>query len=135
MIKKSSDRQKKEISQKCAYQFDHRHFTAKDVDTLISSFIENNPLYKVEDTWLEIDYSHGYYDEIDIDVFIHSNRLETDEEYSKRITQAKEKKARDAERARKSRAAEKMRQEEKDRADFIRLTKKFTGEEIDPNSI
>lgn len=135
MAKKNKDRNIITKVQNGAYLFSYDHFTAKDVENTIAHFIENNPLFKAEDAWMEIGYSHSYYDSIDIDVSIHAKRLETDEEYTKRLEKEEAKRIRDAESSKRNKAAAKLAKEIKDKEDYIRLTKKFTGEEIDPDSI
>lgn len=104
----------------------NRHkVTEKSFSECFDVFIEGNPLFKKEDLSLEIDYSHSYYDSIDIDFYINAKREETDEEYEVRLAKEAAKKLRDAENAKKSKAEAKKRQEAKDLEEYKRLRKKF----------
>lgn len=135
MAKKKTEKQTIYKRESLNYHFNYDHFKANDVEFAVASFIERHPLFKHEDVWMEIGYSHSYYDSIEIEVSVHGNRLETDEEYAERLAKEEAKRVRDAENSRKARVAAKAEQIEKDKQDYIRLTKKFTGEDIDPNSI
>lgn len=104
----------------------NRHeITEKTLNQAFDLFLEDNPLYQRENLSLEVEYSHGYYDEIDIDFYINAHRMETDEEYNARCEKAAIKKLRDAENAKKSKLEAAKRQEAKDLAEYKRLRKIF----------
>lgn len=78
-----------------------------------------------EDITFEIEYGHGYYDSIEIELMIRGSRFETDEEEQERINKEKEKKIRDAENARKSAAKAEREKEDNDKKEWIRLKEKY----------
>lgn len=129
------EKQQVTVNENSTYGFYHGRFNAADVDRAIERFIELNPLFNKEEVSLEIRYSHGYYDSVDIEVYFNATREETDEEFTLRLEKEAAKKIKEAENAKKSKAAAKLREEAKDKEEFARLMKKFKGEEIDPSTI
>lgn len=128
---KKTDKQKITVRQNGAYKFDRYHITIESLQNTFDYFLNMNPSFKQEDLHIEIDASHGYYDDIDVDVYIVAIREETDEEVSKRLEAEADKKRKDAENARKSKAKAKAEKELKDAEEYKRLKKKFEGVDID----
>lgn len=108
-----------------AYRFDRYRLTVDNLEQTIGFFLERNPLFLEENIHFSIDYAHGYYDDIEIEAHINAWRLETDDEYQKRLDKEEEKRKRDAENARKSRADAKAKRDAKDLVEYERLRKKF----------
>lgn len=127
---KKTDKQKITVRQNGAYRFDRYHITIESLQNTFDYFLKMNPSFKQEDLHIEIGVSHGYYDDIDVDVYIIATREETDEEVTARLEKEAEKKRKDAENARKSRAKAKAEQEIKDAQEYKRLKKKFEGVDV-----
>lgn len=110
-----------------AYPFYRHALTEENLKETFDHFLKTYPSFKREELSVSIDYSHGYYDEIDIDVYVNGTRQETDEEYFLRMEKEEAKRKRDSANAAKSRKKAKEEKEAKDLAEYIRLKEKYEG--------
>lgn len=122
-------------SQDGAYNFDPMKFNIDSVTVAINNFLKQNPLFIFDECFMSLTAVHSYYDSIETEVKIIGERLETDYEYSFRLEKERLDKIRDAENYNKNKELAKQVAAQKDKKEFIRLSKKFKGEEIDPNSL
>lgn len=114
-----------------AYAFNRNRVTEESLRRTFDNFLENNPSFKREDIFLQVDYSYGHYDEIDIDVSVNGMREETDEEYAARLEKEAAKAAKDKENAAKSKKKAKEDKEKKDLEEYLRLREKYKDKKID----
>lgn len=108
-----------------AYRFDRYHLTIDNLEKTIDFFLTQNPLFSAENIYFSIDYSHGYYDDIDIETYINAWRFETDEEYHNRLEKEAERERKRKESDKKNRAEAKAKRDAKDLVEYERLKKKF----------
>lgn len=78
-----------------------------NLEKMISEVRKRADIENITDVYIKCEASRGYYDDIDVEVFIEGRRKETDEEYRMRL-------------------ADEARQREQ-RVDYERLKKKFEG--------
>lgn len=122
---KTTDRIKVTVEQNGAYNFSHYEFTLESLKSAFDHFRQLHPSFAENEVYMAIDYSRGYYDDIDIDIKIIGSRMENDEEYAAR--QEKEnaedvkRKANEA----KVRREAKAKRDAKDLVEYERLRKKF----------
>lgn len=126
------------LKERASYNLRPEMVTCETLNEAFSEFINNQPVFSanVIKMWVEFEISYGYYDEVELEAYVHAKRYETDDEYENRLAKEAAKRLRDAESSKANKIKAKLEKEKKEREEFARLTKLFTGVEIsDVNSL
>ena len=93
-----------------------------DFETSLASLADTIAEWRKEygdNASIDISYSHGYYNEVELEIELYYSRLETDDEVAVRVAKAKKARATAA----KNRAAAKVKKAEQEKDELARLIK------------